>query len=164
MKTKEEKKKQLETGKKYFKENKILIFADFTGLTANDINLVRKTIKGEGGIFFVIKKTLLDILLKENQIDFDFTKIKGPMGVAFLPHDLISASKIVYKLAKQFKIKKLFKILGGIEIETKKNLMGNEIELFGQLPGREELIAKLIFMISSPIRKLMFVLNEKAKK
>jgi large subunit ribosomal protein L10 len=164
MKTKEQKKQEIEQGKKYFSQSKTIILTDFTGLSANEMNIFRKLVRELGGVFFVMKKRLLRLVLKENDIDFDTKKLEGQTGVIFSPKDSLETSKLVYNFAKSYKAKKIFKILGGWEIEDKKFLESKDIEMLGQLPSREELLGKLVFMFTVPLKKLVFVLNEKVKK
>lgn len=164
MKTKEEKKKQIEDGNRYFKSNKTLILTDFTGLNANELNSFRKLVKELGGIFFVMKKRLLGLVLKQNDINFDIKSLEGQTGVVFSPKDSLETAKVVYNFAKAYKAKKIFKILGGWETESKKFLDTKEVELLGQLPSKEELLGQLVFMLTIPLKKLVFVLNEKVKK
>ena len=67
----------------------------------------------------------------------------------------------VYKFSKQ---KEKLKILAGFDLKGNKFIESEVVKRIGQLPGREVLLAQLVYMISAPIRQFMIVLNEKAKK
>ncbi len=164
MKTKIQKKEQIETGKKEFDKSETVVFTDFTGLSANDLNGFRKAVRALGGIMIVMKKRLLSLTLKEKGIDFDAKKLEGQVGVVFSPKDSVETANAVYKFGKPFKAKKIFNILGGFDIKGKRFMEKVEVEMLGQLPGREVLLGQLAFMLTVPIKKVLFILNEKTKQ
>lgn len=164
MKTKTQKKEQIETGKKELDKSETVVFTDFTGLSANDLNGFRKTVRGLGGVMVVMKKRLLSLTLKDKGIDFDAKKLQGQVGVVFSPKDSVETASAVYKFGKPFRAKKIFNILGGFEMKDKRFMEKAEVDMLGQLPGREVLLGQLAFMLTVPIKKVLFVLNEKAKQ
>ncbi len=164
MKTKAQKKEQIKTGKEEFDKSETVVFADFTGLSANDLNVFRKLIRGLGGAMVVMKKRLLTLVLKDQGINFDAKKLEGQVGVVFSPKDTVETANVVYKFGKPFKTKNIFNILGGFEVKRKRFMEKAEVETLGQLPSREVLLGQLAFMLTVPIKKVLFVLNEKAKQ
>lgn len=165
MKTKAQKKEQIETGKGEFDKSETVVFADFTGLSASDLNSLRKLVRGIGGVMVVMKKRLLTLMLKEKGIDFDAKKLEGQVGVVFSPKDSVETANVVYQFGKPFKVKNIFHILGGFDLKDGNRFMENsEVETLGQLPSREVLLGQLAFMLTVPIKKFLFVLNEKAKQ
>jgi large subunit ribosomal protein L10 len=164
MKTKAQKKEQIETGKGEFDKSETIVFADFTGLSANDLNVFRKLVRGLGGVMVVMKKRLLTLMFKEKDINFDAKKLEGQVGVVFSPKDSVETANVVYQFGKPFKTKNIFNILGGFEVKGKRFMEKAEVETLGQLPSREVLLGQLAFMLTVPIKKVLFVLNEKAKQ
>ncbi len=164
MKTKAQKKEQIETGTKELEKSETVVFTDFTGLTANDLNGFRRLVREIGGVMIVMKKRLLTLALKEKGIDFDAKKLNGQVGVVFSPKDSVETANTVYKFGKPFKTKKIFNILGGFDLKDKRFMESAEVETLGQLPSREALLGQLAFMLTVPIKKVLFVLNEKAKR
>ena len=160
MKTKSQKIKDLETAKRKIGESRTIVVADFTGLSVNSMNTLRKSLKSAGIGFAVIKKRLLKIAFSETGIKADPKKFEGQTGVVFSPEGISETSQIIYKFAKQNKNK--FKILGGVEVEENKFLDGGEVEYIGKLPGRDVLIGQLVGMIAAPIKSFLFILNEKS--
>ena len=69
-KSKEEKKKILEDLKEGIKKQKIMILVNFTGLKVKDFFELRKRLKSANSQIKVIKKTLLNLVLKEFNSDF----------------------------------------------------------------------------------------------
>ncbi|MCL4392299.1 50S ribosomal protein L10 [Patescibacteria group bacterium] len=164
MKTKAQKKEQIETGKGELDKSETVVFTDFTGLSANDLNVFRKLVRGLGGVMVVMKKRLLTLALKEKGIDFDAKKLEGQVGVVFSPKDSVETANVVYQFGKPFRAKNIFNILGGFEVKGKRFMEKAEVETLGQLPSREVLLGQLAFMLTVPIKKVLFVLNEKAKQ
>lgn len=160
-KTKSQKAKQIEDAKEAFGKSSALVIADFTGLPANAMVSFRKSLREVGMAFKVVKKRLLKIVFSENKIGIDPEKLEGQTGLVFSPKDITETSQAVYKFYKDNK--NHFKILGGVEIDSKKALTDNEVETLGKLPSKEVLIGQLVGMIAVPIRSFLFVLNEKSK-
>ncbi len=164
MKTKAQKIKQVAEGIESLKTSKTVVVADFTGLTANDMNAYRKALRAIGTSLRVMKKRLLRVALKEQGIEFDTDQFPGQMGVAFSPADPLEVSGVVYRFSKQFDKAGTFKILGGYSLEDKTFIAGSDMKKLGQLPSREVLLGQLVGMLISPIRSFVYVLDQKAKK
>ena len=43
-------------------------------------------------------------------------------------------------------------------------MAGEEVKMIGQLPSKEALLGQLAFMLTVPIKKLLFVMDAKVKK
>ncbi len=164
MKTKEQKKEQIKLGGTELAKSETVVVTDFTGLSANELNAFRRAVRALGGVVVVMKKRLLKLAFAEKGIEFDPKKFAGQAGVVFSPKDILETAGVVYGFGKPFAKKNIFKILGGFEVKAKKFFEGSEIKQLGQLPSREALLGQLAFMLTVPIKKLLFVMNEKAKK
>ncbi len=152
--TKDQKKKIISDLKEKVEKQKILIFADFTGLKVKDFTNLRKKIKKEGNDIKVAKKTLLGLTLKSAGLEVDFKKMKGEIAAIFGYGDELSAAKTVYQFTET---NKNLKILGGI-FEKKFIEAEKTIEL-GKLPTKKELLGRLVGSISAPISNLVNVLE-----
>ena len=162
MLTRKQKEKILEDESKGLKNSKTLIFTDFTGLSANEASAFRKSLRDLGAKYRVMKKRLLGIILKEHGVPVERKELNGQVGLVVSPEGISETAGKVYAFFKEHKER--FKILGGVEMEGKKILSKSEVEMIGSLPPREVLLGQLVYMLGSPIRKFMFVLNEKSKK
>ena len=65
MKTKAQKENELKGAEALLKDSAALAFADFTKVSAEDLRRFRREVKTAGGDFLVIKKRLLNVLLKQ---------------------------------------------------------------------------------------------------
>lgn len=161
MKTKQQKKEAIESGVKGMEKSETLVLADFTGVPTAELNAFRKTLRTMGAAFTVVKKRLFKLMLKEQGIEFDPTSLAGQLGVVFSPKDLVETAGATYQFSKG---KEGFKILGGFALKEKKFLEGADVVRYGALPPREVLLGQLVGMLAVPLRKFLFVLNEKAKR
>jgi large subunit ribosomal protein L10 len=164
MRTKTQKKGDIEKGVEALAKSETVVVTDFTGLSANELNAFRRAVRTLGGVVLVMKKRLLKLAFAEKGIEFDPKEFAGQAGVVFSPKDIVETAGVVYKFSKPFAKKDIFKILGGFEIKAKKFIEGKEVKQIGQLPSREVLLGQLAFMLTVPIKKLLFVMNEKAKR
>lgn len=162
MKTKQQKKEQLEEGAKLLKKSKVLLFADFTKLTAEEVRRLRRELTKAGAKMFVIKKRLLGILMKEKGYDVDIKKFGFSVGTVFSPDELESISAPFYKFFKELKVEKE-KVLGGYDVTAKRFVEPAEVAFIGELPPREVLLGQFLGLLSSPIRSFMYVLDQKSK-
>jgi len=165
MKTKEQKAKQIEEGVNLLQESKNLVFVDFSGAGVEDLSLLRKILKGFDSKFKVIKKKLMRIVLQKSGIDFNPEQFESQLGIIFSDRDISEIAGPVYKFYKDKDLaKKSFKILGAYDLLAKKFLDAETVIKIGQLPSREVLLSQLVGVLSAPIRMLMYVINERAKK
>lgn len=139
-----------------------LVLADFTGLASNSANHLRKMLRTSGMTFRVIKKRLLQRVFEEAKIALDPAKMAGQLGVVISPHNLVETAQMAFKFHKQSKDS--FKLLAGVEIKVGNALAAAEIMALGALPSRDILLGQLVGLIASPIKSLLFVMNERAKK
>ncbi len=164
MKTKAQKKEQIDLGKKALEKSETIVITDFTGLSANELNAFRRAVRDIGGAMVVLKKRLLKLVLKDKGLDFEPKSFTGQTGVVFSPKDMVETAGAVHKFGKPFAAKNLFKISGGFEVKEKKFVDAEIVKRYGELPSREALLGQLAFMLTVPIKKLLFVMNEKTKK
>jgi len=159
--TRQQKEAILEEGKKDFHESDILLFADYKGTTVQDIGSLRATLGSVNAKMKVIKKRLLNIILKDGGVDFDVTRLDGQVAAVFAKGEIYDVAGTLYSFAKDHEG---FEVLGGVDVNEKEEIPRETIMKIGTLPGRDVLIAQAIGSIAAPLRGLMYVLNEKAKK
>lgn len=161
MKTKAQKVTAVEEAAKALKTSQTVIFTDFTGTPVNEVNQLRKSLAAMGAALSVVKKRLVKIVFEKEKMSFDPKQFEGPTAVVFSPKDFVETANVVYKFSKG---KEFFKILGGFDMGEKKFVEAGDVKKLGQLPGREALLGQLAFMLTVPIKKLLFVMNEQSKK
>ncbi len=171
MKTKSQKQEELQRGRGFFTKAQVLVFTDFTNLAAEDMRRLRRELEAVGAEFLVIKKRLLNILLKEKGIEFDVRKFKLSLGTVFSESDIEKISTPVYKLFASLEVpeakeKELWvkHILGGYDLKNNQPVEASQIVFIGKLPPREVLLAQLLGMLAAPIRSFLYLLDQKSKR
>jgi large subunit ribosomal protein L10 len=127
---------------------------EFKGITVPQVTELRKQVRDSGGQYVVVKNTLALIAVKDSPLVQLREQFTGPTAVAYNTTDAVALAKALTKFAKD------------VPAVTFKGAMLNgqivpagEIQNIANLPSREELVAKLLFMLQSPIRGLVTVLN-----
>ncbi len=157
MLTKEQKKKVIENETSNLKGSRSVVFIDFTGVKAGDLNAFRKTIRLSGGELKVVKKKLLRVAFAQAGLEFNPEMFDSQVGTIFSGEEIFPVAQSAYKFASA-------KILGGYDIEGKRFVPAEEVIMLGQLPSKEVLLGQFVGMVASPIRSFMFVLKERALK
>ncbi|HEX9161880.1 MAG TPA: 50S ribosomal protein L10 [Thermoanaerobaculia bacterium] len=127
---------------------------DFKGITVPQVTELRKQVRETGSEYIVVKNTLALIAVKDSPLKTLGEKFSGMTAVAYNRTDAVALAKALTKFAKdvptvQFK----GAMLNGQIVPA------TEIQNIANLPSRQELIAKLLFVMQSPIRGLATVLN-----
>ena len=127
---------------------------DFKGITVPQVTELRKQVRESGSEYVVIKNTLALIALKDSPIINMKEQFTGPTAIAFNASDAVVLAKALTKFAKdvpavQFK----GALLNGQVVPA------SEIQNIANLPSREELLSKLLYLMQHPIRGLAVVLN-----
>jgi len=156
--TKQQKQKVLDDLKDKIAKQKAMVLVGITGLKVKDISELRKKLKTSDGNLKVAKKTLIEKAFKEKKLDFNKNDYKEELALTFGFKDEIFPAKAVYEFSQT---SPNLKILGGF-FEGKFLEAEKVIEL-AQLPGKEELLARLVGSISSPISNLVNVLQGNIK-
>lgn len=136
-------------------DSKAVMFADFQGLSVKQMSDLRAEMREQGVEFKVAKKTLIRLAAKEAGFDeIPDEALEGPVGAVFSLEDEIAAAKLIFKYSKK---NKNLKLRGGLfEGKVLGSAKANEL---AQLPGKEELLAKFVYLMKAPIQGFHGVLN-----
>jgi large subunit ribosomal protein L10 len=152
-KSKQQKQAMLDSVKNKVANSTSAVFCVFNKLTVNDDHHLRAESKKNDVSYEVAKKTLLQKSLAESQIsDAEIENARGNIGVA-ASSDEVASAKLIYNFAKD---KEDFKILGGIL--NKQWVSAALIMELAKLPGKDELIAKVIGSVKAPVSGLVNVM------
>lgn len=134
---------------------KTLAFADYRGLTVNQISQLRNKVKEVGGEVLVTKNTLIKRALKLNNYpEINEEELAGPTAAIFAYEDEVSPIRTVAESAKTLGVPK-FKF-GFFQ----KDLLSNSsLDALAKIPSRNQLQANLVGALSSPIYGIVSVLQ-----
>jgi large subunit ribosomal protein L10 len=140
------------TGK--IKEAKSSIFVDFKGLKVKDSTDLKKELRKSDIEYTVVRKTLLDIALKNAGIEgISITNMEGQIAISLSNSDEVAAAKIIDKFGKT---NSNIKLLGGVL--GKQAMSESEVKALAKLPSKEELLAKLVGTLNAPVSGFVNVL------
>lgn len=156
-KTKEQKQVALKDLKEKLARQKLTVFIDFSKVDSATLFKLRDALKIENCNLQVVKKTLLRKvldLLGAKELAKKVEEVEGQLALAFSFEDEVSAAKFCLQAQKE---NREVKILGGAlgkDYQIKERIL--EI---AELPSREELLARLVGSLNSPLSKFVYVLK-----
>jgi len=136
------------------KGNSDLILLDYRGLTVADITELRRKLSSEQTSFRVLKNTLVKRAASEAGVEGLDDYLQGPIAIAFCGGDITAAAKALYDFGKELeKLEIRAGLLDGKMIDA------SQVVALAKLPSRDELLAKLVGSLKSPLSGLVRVLN-----
>ncbi len=127
----------------------------FEGLSVPEATELRDQVRQSGGRYVVVKNRLAKKAIKGTPLESLEAEFQGTTAAAFGAEDAVGIAKAVTGFAKKVKAIKLKAgLLDGRQVSAR------EIEEIAALPSREELIAKLLFVMQSPVSGLVRTLGE----
>ena len=130
------------------------IVGTFSAMTAAKDFDLRKTVRGAGGKYRVLKNKLAPKAGAGTQIEGALGGLKGVSSIAYTSGDPVALAKALSTWIKdnaQFTFK-----LGIVDGKVLSVAQVNEL---ATLPGKDELFSKLLFLINAPATRLATVLN-----
>ena len=154
MKTREEKTQEVSELSEQIGKAGNAFLIDFKGITVPQVTELRKQVRDSQSGYVVVKNTLALIALKDSPIIAMKEQFTGPTAIAYNAKDAVGLAKALTKFAKDVPAVR-FKgaLLNGQVVPAE------QIQAIANLPSREELVSKLLFLLQSPIRGLAIVLN-----
>lgn len=126
----------------------------FTGISVPQVTELRDKIREQGGHYEVVKNTLALRAVEGKQLQSLSEHFSGPTAVAYIDDDPVALAKALTEFRKDAPV-----------IEFKAGLVdgqpvtAEQVEDIAKLPSREELLAKLLFLLQSPVTRFAQVLN-----
>ncbi|MGA2809199.1 MAG: 50S ribosomal protein L10 [Terracidiphilus sp.] len=152
--TKAKKTEKVATLAKELETSTSAIIGTFSALTASKDFSLRKTIRGAGGSYHVVKNKLAARAAQGTKIEAALQGLKGVSSVAYTSGDPVALAKALSTWVKdnaEFTFK--------LGIVDGKVITVDEIKALATMPGKEELFSKLLFLIQSPAQRLVTVIN-----
>ena len=135
------------------------IFADYRGLTVEQITELRKQLRAKDCQFKVMKNNFVKVAFDEMKIENMAEYLAGPTAIALLKDDPNEVAKILFEFSKEAPALQV----KGAYIE-KEIYDAAKIEAFSKLPGKKQLIAMLMSAINGPAQKLAATLQAYVEK
>ncbi|HTC87240.1 MAG TPA: 50S ribosomal protein L10 [Bryobacteraceae bacterium] len=154
MKKKSDKEKDLEALKKDFEAAQNIFLAGFATLTVQQDFELRKSVRAAGGNYRVIKNNLAEKASQGTPAEDLMSKLVGMTSMAYTSKDPVALAKALTVYAKAnpaFTFKA--GMVEGRVIDIK------SIQELAALPAREEILAKVLYMIQASAQRLVTTLG-----
>jgi len=152
---KEVKKEKVEEIRGVFESGSPIIFADHSGLKAENIFKIRNKLADVEAYIKIVKNTLALLAANEVYSEMNLTEIfTGPTSMIVGGENFVASAKLVREFIKEFET---FKVKGGI-IENR-IISAEAIERLSSLPSREVLFVQMLGVMLNPVVKLVTALG-----
>ena len=142
-------------------ESVSVVVVDYLGITVEQADALRSNLRKEGVKFTVYKNSLVKRAIAGTPYEAlaEGDTLKGSSALAFCTEDATASARVISKAIKQYK-KMSFKggIVEGVVYDKA------QIEEFAEIPSREELIARFMGSIQSPLTKFALTLKAIAEE
>ena len=143
----------------YIKDAQSVVLVDYRGLTVEQDTRLRKLCRENGVVYKVYKNTMMNFAFKGTDFEALAPYLEGPSAVAISSTDATAPARVMGKFAKEAKA---LEIKGGVVEGVAYDAAG--IASIADIPGREELLAKLLGSMQSPIANFARVMQQLADK
>lgn len=133
---------------------RLVIVTDYRGLKVADLQTFRSNLRPSGGEFHVAKNTLTRIAAGKVGISGLDPFLEGPSGLVFAFEDAVQTAKAVSDFVRTSRV---LSVKGGLMDD--RAVTAAEVDAIATLPSKEELQAKLLGMLISPMTRTLGVLT-----
>jgi large subunit ribosomal protein L10 len=122
----------------------------FDRITVGEVTELRSRLRARGGQYVVVKNRLALRALEGAALDGLRDRFRGPTAVVYASSDPVGIAKVLSEFAKD--VPRL-EFKGGVV--DGKTVSPAEIVAIATLPSRQELVAKLLFLLQSPVSRFV---------
>jgi large subunit ribosomal protein L10 len=152
--TREKKSEQIDKLSKELQGVSSLLVTTYTKLTVAQDYELRKALRSSGAKYAVVKNTLAERAAKGTKAEGVLKDLSGVTSIAYTSGDPVALAKALSKYAKdnpEFTFK-----AGVVEGRV---ISIDEIKALATMPSKEEIYAKLLFLINAPAQRLVTAMN-----
>ena len=131
-----------------------VILTTFQGITVEDDTKLRRAVQAAGGKYQVVKNTLAELAGTGTAAEGVLKNLKGTHSIAYTQTDPVALAKALTKIAKDVPA---FQFKSGV-VEGKVISIA-EIRQLAEMPSKEELISKIMFLLNAPAQRIATALN-----
>ena len=131
-----------------------VIVATYSKLTVEKDYELRRALRGTGAKYRVVKNTLAERAAKGTRVEGALKNLRGVTSIAYTEGDPVALAKALSKYAKdnpEFTFKA--GVVEGRVISIK------DIEALANMPSKEEIYSKLLFLLNAPAQRLVTALH-----
>jgi large subunit ribosomal protein L10 len=154
MKSKDDKKKDIDALRQDLEKSKNLFVTGYEKLRVDQDFELRRVVRGAGGKYRVIKNNLAEKAAEGTPAEAVLKGLRGMTSMAYTTKDPVALAKALTTYAKNnptFTFKA--GLVEGRVIEIK------AINDLANMPSKEEILSKLLFLINAPAQRLVTAMN-----
>ena len=145
--------------RKVFKDSGSVILIDFKNVNVPDITELRRKVKDSDSEYRVVKNTLALRAAEGTSIDEIKQHFDGPTAIAYSEENVAGLAKVLRDFIKEhsgmgFKVG----VLEG------KLISDEQVSSLADIPSREELLSKVLFLMNAPLTQLALALKSPVQK
>ena len=145
--------------KQKFEKAQSAVLVDYRGLNVAEVTDLRNQLRKAGVEYAVLKNTMINLAVKDMNLDDLKPHLEGPTAVAFGYEDAVAPAKILSEFAKKNKnVTIKCGVCDGAYIDEK------GVQALANTPSREVLIAKIMGSMMSSVSKFVYALEAIRKK
>lgn len=149
----------IEEIKSHFDGAEGAVLADYRGLTVAEDTDLRRQLREANVVYKVYKNTYIKRAIAGTSFEGLSACLEGPTAVAISKTDATAPARILSKFAKTApKLEIKCGIVEGTFYDV------NTIKAIAEIPGREELLSRLLGSLKSPITNMARVMKQIAEK
>jgi large subunit ribosomal protein L10 len=154
MKKKSEKQQDLDKLKTELAKVSTVILSTFQGISVENDTKLRRAVQAVGGKYKVVKNTLAERAGAGTAAEGLLKNLTGTNSIAYTQTDAVALAKALTKIAKDVPA---FQFKAGV-VEGRV-ISISEIQQLANLPSKEELISKVMFLLNAPAQRIARTLN-----
>lgn len=154
MKNKQDKQKDMEKLRDQLAAHQNLFLAGYEKMTVGQDFELRKTVRGAGAKYKVIKNRIAEKAAEGNPAGELLKDLKGMCAIAYTSGDPVALAKALTAYAKA---NPAFTFKAGMVEGRVVDVSG--IQQLATLPSKDELFAKLLWVINAPAQQLVTAMN-----
>jgi large subunit ribosomal protein L10 len=131
-----------------------VILTTFQGITVENDTKLRRAVQAAGGKYKVVKNTLAERAAAGTSAEGLLKNLSGTNSIAYTETDPVALAKALTKIAKDVPA---FQFRAGL-VEGRVISIA-EIQQLANLPSKEELISKIMFLLNAPAQRIATALN-----
>ena len=135
------------------------VIVDYRGLTVEQDTALRKQLREAGVTYKVYKNTMINFAIKGTEFEELGKHLEGPTALAVSKDDATAPARILNKFAQTAEA---LELKAGVVEGTYYDQDG--IKVIANVPSRDELLAKFLGSIQSPVTNFARVIKQIAEK
>jgi large subunit ribosomal protein L10 len=145
--------------KRVFKDSGSVILIDFKNVNVPEITELRRKVRESDSAYRVVKNSLALRAADGTAIDAIKEHFEGPTAIAYTGDNVVGLAKVLRDFIKEhsgvsFKVG----VLDGQVVSDE------QVSSLADLPSREELLSKVLFLMNAPLTQLALALKSPVQK